>query len=91
MSNHRELLIIVASLSKRVYHVESAIPRYTQAGDGFLLSLGFFPSPSLLERDEPRRVGRTDTRPSVSDGLVADGELTEVVSNHFRFDLDRGE
>ena len=33
-------------------------------------------------------MGSTDTGTTVLDGLVGDGELTEVVSNHLRLDLD---
>lgn len=38
---------------------------------------------NLLERNETRRVGSTNTGTTVLDGLVSDGELTQVVSNHF--------
>ena len=41
-----------------------------------------------LEWDKPGGVGGTDTRPSVLDGLVADGEFSKVVPNHLRLDLD---
>ena len=41
-----------------------------------------------LERDEPGGVGSTDTRPSVLDGLVTDGEFSKVVPNHLRLDLN---
>lgn len=41
----------------------------------------------LLERDETRRVGSSDTGATVLDRLVWDGELSEVVSDHLRLDL----
>ena len=41
-----------------------------------------------FERDKPRRVGGTDTRPTVLDRLVGDGELCEIVANHLRLDLN---
>ena len=41
----------------------------------------------LLERNETRRVGGTNTRATVTDGLVGDGELTKVVSDHLRLDF----
>ncbi|GMT29326.1 hypothetical protein PFISCL1PPCAC_20623, partial [Pristionchus fissidentatus] len=41
----------------------------------------------LLERDETRRVGSSDTGTTVLDRLVGDGELSEVVSDHLRLDL----
>jgi len=43
---------------------------------------------SLLERNETRRVGSTNTGTTVLDGLVGNGELSEVVSNHHRLDLN---
>jgi hypothetical protein len=46
------------------------------------------PYPASLEGNEPRGVGGTDTRPTVLDRLVRDGELCEVVANHLRFDLN---
>ena len=41
-----------------------------------------------LEGNEPRGVGSTDTRPTMLDRLVRDGELCEVVANHLRLDLN---
>ena len=41
-----------------------------------------------LQRNEPRRVGSTDTGPTVLDWLVRDGELCKVVANHLRLDLN---
>lgn len=46
------------------------------------------PRALLVERDEPGRVRGSDTRPSVAYGLVGDGELAEVVSNHLGLDLN---
>ena len=43
---------------------------------------------SSFERDKPRRVGGTDTGPTVLDWLVGDGELCEIVANHLRLDLN---
>ena len=43
---------------------------------------------SLLQRNEARRVGGTNTGATVLDGLVGDGELAEVVSNHFGLDFN---
>ena len=37
---------------------------------------------SLLQGDETRRVGSTDTGATVPDRLVGDGVLTQVGSNH---------
>jgi hypothetical protein len=42
----------------------------------------------LLERNETGRVGGTDTGTTVLDGLVGDGELSKVVSNHLGLDFD---
>ena len=42
----------------------------------------------LLERNETRRVGGTNTGTTVTDGLVGDGELTKIVSDHLRLDFD---
>lgn len=42
----------------------------------------------LTERDETRRVSGTDTGTAVTDGLVRDGELTEVVTDHFSLNFD---
>jgi hypothetical protein len=41
-----------------------------------------------LQRNEPQRVGSTDTGPTVLHWLVRDGELCEVVANHLRIDLN---
>jgi len=38
----------------------------------------------LLQRDEPRRVCSSNTRATVLDGLVSDGELAQVVAAHLR-------
>lgn len=46
---------------------------------------------SLLERNETRRVGSSHTRAAVSDGLVGKRELSQVVTNHVRLDLNRVE
>ena len=43
---------------------------------------------SSLERNEPWGVGSTNTRPTVLNRLVWDGELSQVVTNHLRLDLD---
>jgi len=53
--------------------------------------LAILPISRLLQRDEPRRVRGTDTRPSVLDGVVGDRELAKVVTDHLRLDLDRVE
>ena len=45
-------------------------------------------SSSSLEGDEPGGVGSTNTRPTVLNRLVRDGELSQVVTNHLRLDLD---
>lgn len=42
----------------------------------------------LLEGNETGRVGGTDTGTTVLDGLVGDGELSQVVANHLGLDLD---
>merc|ERR1712193_169634 len=42
----------------------------------------------LLERNETRRVGGTDTRPTVLDGPVRNAELAKVVADHLWLDLD---
>lgn len=44
----------------------------------------------LLEGDEPGG-GGTETGTTVSDGLVGDGELSEVVAGHLGLDLNGGE
>ena len=44
--------------------------------------ISVYTSLSLLERDEPRGVCGSDTRATVLDGLVGDGELAKIVSNH---------
>jgi hypothetical protein len=41
----------------------------------------------LLEGDESGGVGGTNTRATVLDGLVGDGELTQVVTNHLRLKI----
>lgn len=41
---------------------------------------------SLLQRDEPRRVCSSDTRATVLDWLVGDGELSQVVAAHLRLE-----
>jgi len=41
-----------------------------------------------FQRDKPRRVGGTDTGPTVLDWLVGDGELCKIVANHLRLDLN---
>jgi len=43
---------------------------------------------ALLEGDETGRVSGTDTRTTVLHGFVGDGELAEVVANHFGFDFN---
>lgn len=45
-------------------------------------------SSSLLEGNETRRVGGTNTGTTVLDGLVRDREFTKVVTNHLRLDFD---
>merc|ERR1719330_1599276 len=42
----------------------------------------------LLEGDESGAVGGTNTRPTVLHGLVGDGELSQVVSNHLWLHLN---
>jgi len=46
---------------------------------------------NLLERDELRRRGGTNTGATVTHGLVRDRELAQVVANHVGLDLNRGE
>ena len=41
-----------------------------------------------LQRDEARAVCGTNARLAVLDGLVANGELSKVVANHVRLDLN---
>ena len=41
-----------------------------------------------LQRNEPRGVGGTNTRSSVLNWLVRDGELSQIMSNHFRLYLN---
>lgn len=38
----------------------------------------------LLQRDETRRMCSSNTRATVLDWLVGDGELAQVVTTHFR-------
>ena len=45
----------------------------------------------LLERNETRGVSSSNTRSTVLDGLVRDGEFGEVVSDHLSFDFNRVE
>lgn len=33
-------------------------------------------------------MGSTNTRPTVLDGLVRDGEFSKIMANHFRLDLN---
>lgn len=47
-------------------------------------------SHTLLQGDEPGSSG-SQTGPSVSDGLVGDRELSEVVTGHLRLDFYGGE
>ena len=42
----------------------------------------------LLERDEPRAVGGSDTGPTVLHRLVRHGELAQVVAHHLRLKTD---
>uniref|UniRef100_A0A7S0YRY9 Uncharacterized protein n=1 Tax=Polytomella parva TaxID=51329 RepID=A0A7S0YRY9_9CHLO len=42
----------------------------------------------LLKRNEPGRVGRTNTRATVLTGLVRNGELSKIVTNHIGLDLN---
>jgi len=42
----------------------------------------------LLERNESGRVGGTNTRTTVLDGLVRDREFTQVVTGHLRLDFN---
>merc|ERR1712194_257732 len=46
---------------------------------------------NLLERDELGRRGSTDTGPTVTDRLVRDAELGQIVAHHVGLDLNRGE
>lgn len=46
------------------------------------------PNSLLLQRDKSRRVRGTDTRTTVLDRLVRDGEFTEVVADHLGLDFD---
>ena len=41
-----------------------------------------------FQRNEPGAVGGTDTRTTVLDGLVRDGEFAEVAANHLRLDFN---
>jgi hypothetical protein len=41
-----------------------------------------------FERNETRRVGGTNTGPTMLHRLVGKGELSKVVANHFRLDLN---
>lgn len=50
----------------------------------------FFSFP-LLEGDESGRVGRSKTCSTVGNGLVGDGELSEVVTGHLGLDLNGSE
>lgn len=43
---------------------------------------------TLLERNKSRRVGSTNTWATVLDWLIRDGELAQVVTDHFRLDFD---
>merc|ERR1712036_56547 len=43
---------------------------------------------SLLERNESRRVGSSNTRSTVPDRLVRNTVLAKVGTNHFRLDLN---
>merc|ERR1712029_1332477 len=43
---------------------------------------------SLLQGNETGRVRSTDTRATVTDGVVRDRELSQVVADHLRLDLD---
>merc|ERR1712130_736278 len=43
---------------------------------------------SLLQGNETGRVRSTDTRATVTDGVVGDRELSQVVADHLRLDLD---
>lgn len=38
----------------------------------------------LLQRDEPRRMCSSNTRATVLDWLVGDGELAQVMATHLR-------
>lgn len=42
----------------------------------------------LLERDEAGGVGGSDTRSTVLNWLVGDGELSQVVTTHLRLDTE---
>jgi len=52
------------------------------------LFLSLFLTFFLLERDEPRRRRRPNTRLTVLDGLVRDRKLAQVVAHHVRLHLD---
>jgi len=43
---------------------------------------------ALLQRDETRRVSGTNTRTTVVNGGVSKRELTKIVTNHLRLDLN---
>ena len=45
---------------------------------------------SLLQRDETRRVCSSNTRATVLDRLVGDGELSQVVATHLRLEEEGG-
>lgn len=45
---------------------------------------------SLLQRNEARRVRGSNTGATVFDGLVCDGELPQVVTDHLRLKQKRG-
>lgn len=42
----------------------------------------------LLEGNEARGMGSTNTGSSMLDGFIRDGELSKIVANHLRFDLN---
>ena len=41
----------------------------------------------LLQRNEPRTVRRTNTRPTVLDRSVTDTELAQIMTHHLRLDF----
>jgi hypothetical protein len=46
------------------------------------------PGNSSFQRNKPRGVGGTDTGPAMLDRLIGDGELSKVVADHLRLDLN---
>lgn len=73
-TSHRGIFLLIMHRTKLKHKHIHASPAYLEARS--------------LERNEPRRVGGTDTRATVLDGLVRDGELGKVVADHLGLDFD---